>query len=61
VQDNYSKRIIKLYNDALTKTLLIEDEQICITRMVHILILVLRFREVNIMHNTVRHSIFRQS
>ena len=61
VQDSYSKRIIKLFNDALTKTLLIEDEQIRITRMVHILVLVLRFREVNIMYNTVRHSIFRQS
>jgi hypothetical protein len=45
MQDSDSERIVKLYSDAITKTLLIEDEETRITRMVHILILVLRFRD----------------
>lgn len=45
MQDSNSERIVKLYNDAITKTFLIEDEETRTTRMVHILTLVLRFRD----------------
>ena len=45
MEDSQNVRIVKLYNDAIIKTLLIKDEEIRITRMVHILTLVLRFRD----------------
>ena len=46
MQDSDCKRIIDLYSDAITKSLRIEDGEIRIKRIVHILTLVLRFRDI---------------
>lgn len=45
MEDSNTERIVKLYSEAITKSLLIKDDEIRIQRMVHILILVLRFRD----------------
>jgi len=45
MEDSSTERIVKLYSEAITKTLLIKDDEIRIQRIIHILILVLRFRD----------------
>lgn len=45
MQDSDCKRIVELYSNAITKSLLVEDGEIRIKRIVHILSLVLRFRD----------------
>ena len=41
MEDSNTERIVKLYSEAITKTLLIKDDEKRIQRMIHILILVL--------------------
>ena len=45
MQDSDCKRIVELYSNAITKSLLVEDGETRIKRIVHILSLVLRFRD----------------